>query len=446
MPSKTRALALEVYSRSNREGSFANILLPKALAKSALEHRDRAFVTELVYGALRMRGAVDFAIRSYANRPLESIPPEALDAMRLGVYQILYMGVPDRAAVNETVELIKGSFHKGVASFANAVMRKISSEKERIPWPASDEDPVGHLTAVESHPEWMVRLFIEEYGAERAALVCRADNRPPRPGLRVNRLKTEPQALKDRLEALGWDVEDGAYLAEALIARGGGELAATDEFREGLFYIQDESSMLAVKAVGARPGETVFDLCSAPGGKTTFLGELMGNVGRILSVDMSAKRLNLVKEACVRMGATIADFLDEDVRRLPRSVDDKADAVLLDAPCSGLGVLASRPDARWRKSLRQIDELVDLQAVLLDAAADCVRTGGVLVYSVCSIAKAEGERQVEGFLKRRPDYESGTLNTYLPEPLHRDVVDGTIQLLQGVHKTNGMFIARMIRK
>lgn len=450
MPGTAREVALEVFSRSNAGGGFANILLPKALSGSKLDARDRAFTTELVYGALRMRGAVDFALQTVSKRPLEKIPPLALDNLRLGAYQILYMAVPDRAAVNEGVELAKGRFHKGIASFTNALLRRLSGEKDAIPWPTVEEDPVGHLTVVESHPRWIAEMLLEEYGMETAAAICRADNRPPSPSIRTNMLKTDPSELTTKLEGLGWHVEPGRYAPEALIARDGGELAATSEFDAGLFYIQDESSMLAVRATGAAPGATAMDICSGPGGKTTFLGELMRNSGRVVSVEANEGRLGLVRDACRRMGIEIAEFVLGDATKLGalvhKSLIGRVDLVLLDAPCSGLGVLAGRPDARWRKTPEKIEELALLQERLLDAVAPFVKPGGVLVYSVCTLTRREGREQIERFLERHPEYKAGDLAAFLPDALKADADGGAIQILQGKHPVNGMFIARVVKK
>ncbi|MCL5292793.1 MAG: 16S rRNA (cytosine(967)-C(5))-methyltransferase RsmB [Actinobacteria bacterium] len=442
---RAREIALEIFHRSNQGGSFANILLPKALAKADIERRDKAFITELVYGALRKRGAVDFALSSFSTRPLSNIPPLALDALRLGAYQVLYMGVPDRAAVHETVEAVKGRFHRGIVSFVNALLRKLSAEKEEIPWPRMEEDPIAYLTVVESHPEWLVQMWVSELSVAVTSQVCRADNETPRPAVRANLLKTSAESLKTALEKRGWRVEAGKYAPEALIPRDGGELSATPEFKAGLFYIQDESSMLAVRALAPSPGTTVMDLCSGPGGKTTYLGELMKNEGLIISVDLSQKRLSLVEKACRRMGLTIPAFVLGDATKLSDFMREPVDAILLDAPCSGLGVLASRPDARWAKSPQQIEELAQLQEGMLDSAADLVRSGGTLVYSVCTISKREGPEQIGRFLWRRPDFRAEGLGRTMPEELKPDVQGSTIQLLPGRHSTNGMFIARMVK-
>lgn len=446
MPAKAREVALEVYHRSLRAGSFANILLPRVLAKSDLERRDKAFVTELVYGALRRKGAVDFALEFFSTRPLSDVPPLALDAIGLGAYQILYMGVPDRAAVHESVELVKRRFHRGVAAFANALLRRLSTEKEKIPWPRFEDDPIRHLSVVESHPEWLVRMWVDELGLDRAAAICRANNEVPRLTVRANLLKTTASGLKSALEKRGWRVERGKYVPEALVLHDGGELSKELEFKSGLFYVQDESSMLAVRALGALPGMTVIDLCSGPGGKTTYLGELMKNDGLIISVDASPKRLKLVEGACRRMGVSIAAFVAADATRLSDFMKEPVDAILLDAPCSGLGVLAARPDARWRKSPQQIEELASLQARMLESAAAFVKPGGRLAYSVCTISKREGADQARRFLAAHPEFAAEELAEALPDALRSDVEEGSIQLLPGKHSTDGMFISRFVKK
>ncbi len=445
MAKTAREISLEVIHRVHKTGSYANLLLPKKLQESDLDRRDKAFATELTYGTLRAKGTLDWIIQQFSKQKLDKIPDLVLDLIRMSVYQIMYMDVPDHAAVNEAVLIAKKNFHPGIAKFVNGLLRTIAREKDNLPWPDKGKDPVRYISLRYFHPLWIVKSWIDEFGIEETEALCEADNRPPKLTIRVNTLKTTPEKLAAELKEAGWQVEPGMYLPEALAVKGGGDITRLPQFKEGQFYIQDESSMIIAHVVDPQPGETILDVAAAPGGKTTHMAQLMHNKGQILSVDVNPNRVNLLKQNIQRMGATIAQAVKADATKLKPVVKKPVDRILCDAPCSGLGVLARRPDARWTKNPEQIEELSSLQTEIITAVADFVKPGGVLVYSVCTLTRQETTLVVDRFLRIREDFYVDDVAPYLPEPLRGDVRDGMIQLLPSKHGIDGLFIARLRR-
>jgi len=445
MAKTAREIALEVIHRVHKTGSYANLLLPKKLRESDLDRRDKAFTTELTYGTLRAKGTLDWIIQQFSKQKPDKIPDLVLDLTRMSVYQIMYMDVPDHASVNEAVLIAKKNFHPGISKFVNGLLRTIAREKDNLPWPDKEKDPARYISLKYFHPPWIVKMWIEEFGIEQTEALCEADNRPPKFVIRVNTLKITPEKLTDELKEAGWQVEPGMYMPEALVAKDAGDITRVPQFKEGQFYAQDESSMIIAHVVDPQPGETILDVAAAPGGKTTHMAQLMHNKGQILSVDVNPNRVNLLKQNIQRMGAFIAQAIKADATKLKSVVKKPVDRILCDAPCSGLGVLARRPDARWTKKPEQIEELSHLQTDILTSVADFVRPGGVLVYSVCTVTRQETKLVVERFLRIREDFYVGDVAPYLPEPLRADVRDGMIQLLPSRHGIDGLFIARLRR-
>lgn len=445
MAKTSREIALEVIHRVHKTGSYANILLPKRLQQSSLDKRDKAFTTELTYGTLRAKGTLDWIIGKFSKQKIDKIPDLVLDLLRMSTYQIIFMDVPDHAAVNEAVTIAKKLFHPGITKFVNGLLRTIGREKDKIPWPKKSEDPAKYISIKYFHPLWMVKMWIDEFGVEDTEALCEADNRVPRLTIRVNTLKTTPERLSEALRQEGWKVEPGRYLSEALVVKGVGDITSIPQFKDGQFYVQDESSMIIGHVVDPQPGETVLDAAAAPGGKTTHMAELMQDKGQIIAVDANPNRVNLIKQNIQRMGIAIAQAVKADATKLKPVIKKPVDRVLVDAPCSGLGVLARRPDARWTKTPEQIKELSRLQTDILLSVADFVRPGGVLVYSVCSLTSQETRLAVERFLRVREDFYVEDLSPFLPDALRPDVRDGIIQLLPHKHGIDGLFIARLRR-
>ncbi len=444
MATSARELALNVIHDIHNGKDFVNVLLPKALKKSGLSRLDRALATELVYGVLRMEGTIDWVLSQFSSRKIDKISPKALDILRLGVYQLLYLDkIPPRAAVDESVQLAKENFHQGIANFVNGILREIDRSRDKIVYPKKEEDLIAYISLKHSHPEWLVKKWIDEIGAKETEKLCAANNVRPQLKLRANLLKITPEELAGTLRRRGVITTPSKLLPEGLVVTEGAGLAELKEFKEGFFFIQDESSMLVSHILNPQEGETVLDVCAAPGGKTTHMAEIMKNKGSIIAADINPLRLNLLKQSCERMGNKIISIIQVDALKPNKVLRKPVDKVLIDAPCSGLGVLARRPDARRKKTLRQIEELANLQGELIESVSYLVKPGGSLVYSVCTISKKETLGVIDAFLNKHPEFKLDDINGYLPLELRTN--NKWIQLWPHKHRTDGMFIARLIR-
>jgi 16S rRNA (cytosine967-C5)-methyltransferase len=338
--------------------------------------------------------------------------------------------------------------HPGSVKFVNGVLRNVSRHIKEIKFPELADDPVAHISLRYSHPAWLVERWLARFGPEETISLCRANNEPAPNTVRTNTLKLTRAGLAARLREEGLTVYETAYAPEGLNIEGFLSFSSMKTFQEGLFQVQDESSMLAGRALMPRPGARVLDACGAPGGKTTHLAELMENKGEILAVDIHPHKLELIKENCDRLGISNVKGLAADAEKLPEQLYEWADFILVDAPCTGLGVLRRRPDARWRKEPGQETAIVRLQARILASAARCLKNGGVLVYSTCTITREENLGQVENFLSRHPDFALEDLTAFLPDSLNDQgtMNMGYLEILPHRHGMDGFFISRMRKK
>ncbi len=444
MPITARELTLNIIMEVHQNKSYVNFLLPEKLEKSQLSKLDRALTTELVCGVLRMEGTIDWILSQFSSRKIDKILPEVLDILRIGIYQLIYLNkIPPHAVIDESVKLAKKNFHQGVANFVNGILRTINREKNKIVYPRKEDNLIDYISVKYSHPKWLVQKWISELGPEETEDLCKANNVRPKLKLRTNLIKITPDKLANLLKKRGIITTSGSFLDECLMVVEGFNLASLREFKEGFFFIQGESSMLVSRIVNPKAGDTILDICAAPGGKTTHLAEIMKNQGQIIAVDLHRNRLKLLEDSCKRMGIKIAVPVQADATKLGETINKPVDKVLLDAPCSGLGTLAKRPDARWQKSLRQIKELAVLQQKLLKSASSFVKCGGSLVYSVCTISKEETIDTINFFLHEHPEFKLEDINSQLPLSLKSK--NKWLQLLPNEHQTDGMFIAGLIR-
>ena len=444
-----RGLALRVLIDVEQDKAFANLALNQLLEKFRPGKLDRAFATELAYGALRSLNTLDWVLGQFVSQPLERQTVAIRNILRLGVYQLMFMDrVPPAAVCNEAAELARQYGHQGVVRFVNGVLRNLARRLGDIKFPLLEDNPVEHIALKHSHPVWLVKRWLKEFGQEATIAICRADNEPAPNTVRTNTLKINRDDLSDRLTREELAVVKTSFAPEGLYIEGFLSLGSLDSFREGLFQVQDESSMLAGRALAPLPGSLVIDACSAPGGKTTHLAQLMENKGRILAFDIHPHKMALINENCARLGIGIVESFASDARELPGELYGQADFVLVDAPCSGLGVLRRRPDARWRKDPAELPAIVQLQSQILEGASRCVKAGGVLLYSTCSITHEENLGQVEAFLTKYPGFELEELATTLPGELDSGgtLPRGYIQIYPGSHGMDGFFIARMRKK
>lgn len=435
-----RAQALKILIDVEQRAAFANLALQ---GLSGISGRDRALITELVNGTVRRRRTLDHVLGAFVRTGLDKLTAPIRNNLRMGAYQLLYTsGIPDHAAIDEAVKLAHRYGHSGVAKLTNAVLRRVQREGKAVPMPDAAREPVAAIGARESLPDWLVGRWVEAFGVEAAAELAAASNRPTPLALRTNTLKLDRDALLSQLLAAELEAEPSPVVSEGIRFPHGVALSQIPAYNEGTWYVQGEAAMLASRVVDPQPGETVVDIGAAPGGKTTHLAALMNDEGRVLAVDPHEGRLALVAENAARLGEHIVTLCAQDGTA---PIDAQADRILVDAPCSGFGVLYRKSDLRWHQTPEQVDALPGEQGAILSNAAKALKPGGVMVYATCTINPAENEQVVATFLAAHPDFRPGDIRPYLPEAWQADAKDGMIQLLPSKHGVEGFFIARLER-
>lgn len=403
-----RQAAFRVLSRVVGGDAYADILLEKEL--DGLGEADRHLATEITYGVLRWRIRLDWVIDLFSSIKSKKLEHGVLNALRIGAYQLLFLTrVPPSAAVNGSVELVKRWGGKK-AGFVNAVLRNMDAGRAGISYPDIAGDPIRHASIVYSHPEWMVKRWMERFGSEEAISLCGSNQSVPPRTLRVNTLATSRERLIGELAAAGLTVKKTLYSPDGIEVSRGGRLDPKDP----RYYIQDEASQLIPYLLSPRPGEAILDLCGAPGGKATHMAQLMSNSGLICAVDKHPRRLESVAEAARRLKAGIirtvaADALDS----IPFA--RRFDAILIDAPCSGLGVLRRSPDIKYRRKEEDIKELAGVQRGLLEKASGYLEKGGRIVYSTCTFEPEETDGVINGFLKDHREFVLEDARGHMPE-------------------------------
>jgi 16S rRNA (cytosine967-C5)-methyltransferase len=434
-------VALEVLHRVDADRAWSGAALRAALGRAGLVPADEALATELVYGTLRHRTQVDWALGRALHGRLDRLPPRIRDVLRLGAYQLIFLSrVPARAACYETVELARRVGHPGTVALVNAVMRRLAASPPV--WP-EQADTAGAIAVRWSHPEWLVARWLARLGPDETRALCAANNATPPSCVRLNTLRGTIAELDARLRALGIDAEPSALVPEGRRITGGSPGARDAAYAAGLYVPQDEGSMLVAHFVAPKPGEFVIDACAAPGGKTTHLAALMGGRGRVLACDVLPKKLDTIVRRCERLGVPGVETRLIDSAQLGEAYPAVADRVLVDAPCSGLGVVRRRPEIRWRIRPRDLGPIAARQASILAGAAGAVRPGGCLVYSVCTTEPEEGRDVVAAFLAATPSFESVPLDGWkfaTPDPQ-----GGTVLLYPHRTGTDGFFVAALRR-
>ncbi|MBO8136580.1 MAG: 16S rRNA (cytosine(967)-C(5))-methyltransferase RsmB [Desulfotomaculum sp.] len=444
-----REMALQALKAVEEDGAYANLAINNILEKYQPGKLDRAFATELTYGTLRTLNTLDWVISRFVKQPLAVQTVWVRNILRMGTYQLLYLDkVPAAAACNEAVELAKKYAHSGVVKFVNGVLRNITRNLDKIQYPDLESDPVAHISLKYSHPSWMVERWLKDFGLEETINLCKANNEPPPNTVRTNTLRITRNDLIEKLAQEGVEAEKTKYVNEGLNLKGFLSYRSLQSFKEGLFQVQDESSMLVAHALNPAHGSRVIDAAAAPGGKTTHIAQLMENTGTVLAFDVREHKIKLINENCSRLGITNVKAMVNDARQIPAKFHNWADYVLLDAPCSGLGVLRRRADVRWRKEAYQISAIVKLQKEMLESVSRCVRPGGVLLYSTCTITEEENLGQIKSFLEKHSEFILEDLTPFLPADLINEpgASRGYVQLLPHLHGTDGFFIARMRKK
>jgi 16S rRNA (cytosine967-C5)-methyltransferase len=426
------------------QGAYADRAFRAQADRRELAGRDRAFAMRLAYGTIQRKATLDHLIERLTERSLKRLDPALLAALRLGLYQIVFLdGVSDHAAVHESVELAKRRRRPG-HQLVNAVLRRGTREARAIFDSLGDSTP-DEAALQHSHPRWLVDLWWEQLGSEVARALMARNNEPAESAVRANTLRTTPGELAGALAAEGIRARPDPLVPEAVVLEQALDVHGSRLFERGALMPQSRASMLVSHALDPQPGENVLDLCAAPGAKTTHVASLMRDDGRIVAVDSDAGRARAIEVNCARLGVSCVDVRTADARASAFGKD--FDRVLVDPPCSDLGTLQSRPDVRWRKGTAQLAALATIQRELLEAAAASVRPGGRLVYSTCTIDTTENQHQIEEFLARHGDFSAFDLSGPYPPLAGIEVRTGGnfIQTMPHRDGTDGFFIAALTR-
>ncbi|MCM3289456.1 16S rRNA (cytosine(967)-C(5))-methyltransferase RsmB [Paenibacillus sp. MER 180] len=444
-----RDVALEVLVQVEKEHSYSNLQLNQALQGANLPRVDAGLATELVYGTIQRLNTIDGVLEQKVQRGLSKLKPWMRNLLRMTAYQLHYLDrIPAHAAINEAVTIAKRRGGQSMGGFANGVLRAIMREPNLWDTPAGS-DPVSRIVWEHSHPAWLVSDWVDAYGEADTAAMCEANNRPPHGSVRVNALRTNREKLLADMKEEGLNAMPSSLSKDGIVAEGAGNLALSKWYRNGELSVQDESSMLVVEALRPEAGMRVLDCCAAPGGKTTHIAERMGNTGEVVANDVHAHKVALIADQAERLGLTSVAMMNVDASTLSRELPSGSfDAVLLDAPCTGFGVIRRKPDIKWAKRPEDVASIASLQAELLDQAAQLVRPGGRLVYSTCTVERAENEDVVRRFLAYAAE-EGWELDdawkAALPaEPLAAALKrspEGMLQVLPHDAESDGFFIA-----
>lgn len=446
--SDARELALNIVYDVTEKGAYANLSLDKALRVSQLAQNDKKLVTELVNGSIRMIKHLDWVLNLFLQKTVEKQNPWLRNILRIAAYQLIFMQrIPDYAAVNSAVDLSRKKTSRALSGVCNGVLRNIIRNREQIKYPHDSQ--LQYLSIYYSQPEWLTRMWLEEFGPELTETMFVYFNQSAKLSLRNNELRgSSDQLLQDLARegviAYASPLVPWSIRVESLDK----SIEELSSYQQGKFYIQNEASMLAAAVLDPQPGEQVIDLCCGLGGKTSHFAETMKNQGNIKAVDLHAHKIALLEKNCRRLGINIVQSQPGDI--LNMEAGPVWERVFLDAPCSGLGVLNRRSDSRWRKNPAEILALSKLQRDLLQKSSQMVKPGGVLVYSTCTINPAENQVLIKDFISDNHDFAAESLSDFirfipLDEADLLDAGQGFLTLLPGKYDTDGMFYARLRR-
>ena len=433
-----RETALNVLIACRKDGAWSNGVLKEYLTWDRLDSRDAALATRMCYGVLQNRLKLDHYLKQLLTGKLRDLHPAVRDILHLGLYQILEMDrIPDSAAVNESVALTKKYCKKqrSAPGLVNAVLRSAVRDRDTLQPPKGWQE-------IYSHPQELIELLMGYVGKSRMEAMLKANNEAPKTVVQVNTLKTTAAALMAQLEQAGVDAQPHEWLENCLVLSGTGDLEKLPAFRDGLFYVQDAAAKLSVLCAQIPDNSRVLDCCAAPGGKSFAAAMVMGGTGGIISCDVHDHKAELIRKGALRLGIDNLTAQVRDASRRNEEWVEQMDAVIADVPCSGLGIIRKKPDIRY-KNLAEMAALPELQLKILQNQANYVRPGGLLLYSTCTLVRAENEGVVEAFLASRPDY------TLEPLPLPKafpENTSGMLALVPGEYDTDGFFICRLRRK
>jgi len=436
-----RGAAIRILSRFERSDSYVDKLLDAEFRLGNLSPQDKALLTELVNGVIRWQAKLDWILTGFYHGEFEKCLTPVKNAMRIALYQVLFLTkIPHSAAINESVEVIKRIKGEKSAGVVNGVLRNVLRNINAIRYPRKDDDIHWYYSVMYSHPRWLVKRWIERFGETQAEELLKANTQRPMLTVRTNRLVSEPSFVYDWLTEHDIPRQQSVLLEESFEVSSLRDIVGTELFTRGMVSIQDTSATLAARLAQAQPGNTVFDLCAAPGGKSFVIAEMMKNTGSIIALDKYEQKLRFVDNDAQRLGISIITTAVGDAMSFTH--ERKADIVLTDVPCSGFGTLAKKPEIKWRRELKDIEQLTKTQDAILHNASQLVKVGGVLLYSTCSIEPEENYLRIENFLAEHPNFRLDDASQYLPADVCKD---GYMQTFPHLHHTDGAFAARLIK-
>ncbi len=438
-----RSAAIRILSRFERSDSYIDKLLEHEFRTGNLSHLDKGLLNELVHGVIRWRAKLDWALIGFYRGDFLKCLNIVKNAMRVALYQIMYLDrIPVPAAINESVEIVKRIQGERTAGIVNGVLRNLARNLDNIRYPERSDDVIYYLSIMYSHPRWMVKRWLERFGEVKTEKLLYVNNRRPYNTLRVNKLKSTVYDIIGELRKHEMHYFQSNYLPESIVVKSyKPELPTMDIFKEGKITIQDTSAALAAKLAAPVEGMTVIDVCAAPGGKSFYLAEQMNDKGKVIAIDKFQSKLRFIVEGAERLGLKSIETICADAVDL--ELEEPADLIFADVPCSGLGTISKKPDIKWKREPEDIYKLAELQKKILDNAAKNVKPGGVIVYSTCTIEPEENIENIKWFLKKYTDFEIDPADKYLPSEVCNN---GMMEIYPHIHYIDGAFAVRLIKK
>lgn len=436
----SRKLSRQIVQRVLEEGAYSNLVLSKELNRDDIDEKDKGLITEIVYGTLRRKRTLDVLIGNFV-KDIKLLDSTVLNILRVAIYQMYFLDkIPEYAACNEAVEEAK-EISLEASKLVNGILRNFIRDEKEIVVPGNRIDELGYKFSFEP---WMIRLFIKQYGEERTMKIMAGLNETPKVTVRVNESKGEYDEVFENLEEMGYKIEEGYACPEAIKIEGGKGVESNELFKQGLITVQDESAMLVAPLLEINKGEKILDLCAAPGGKTTHIAELLDNTGEVLAFDLHENKLSLIEENAKRLGLTNIVCKTMDATKLNSDYISYGDKVLIDVPCSGLGIIRKKPEIKWNKTRQQLRDLVEIQRDIMENAWQYLKPGGILLYSTCTLNKEENEDNLKWFLSKHSDAEIEKLYIGNNDNFIYNV-DGSLTILPN-DSMDGFFMGKIKKK
>lgn len=435
----SREVALNIINRVLIEGAYSNLVLSNELNECDLNEKDRALVTELVYGTIRRKKTLDMIISNFI-KDISLMDERVLNILRMAIYQMHFLDkVPEFAACNEAVELAK-QISVQDSKLVNGILRSYTKNPDDM----DIKDKIDRLVYQYSYEPWFIRMIYKQYGEENGRKILSGLNATPKVTVRVNTSKADYDEVYERLEELGYDIEEGYACPEAIIIKGGSSIENNELFKEGLITVQDESAMLVSPILDLKDGDIALDLCAAPGGKTTHIAELLNGTGKVCAFDLHENKLSLINDNLQRLGLNNAEVDVMDATKLEPKYIAYADKVLIDVPCSGLGIIRKKPEIKWNKSRKSLKDLVPTQREIMENAWAYLKNGGTMIYSTCTLNIEENQENIEWFLNKHKDAKVekiflGNMDNFIYNN------DGSLTILPNEYM-DGFYIAKISKK